>query len=200
VAQVHVLTRKCRSRCYSLSTLDRVVAAGGTDLVVAKSHSGNFTVGVNGIYTIAVSNIGGTASSGVITVSDLLNPNACFGCSGGRDFQFVSVMGTGWSCSTQHGFPSDWILVTCSSTTVIVAGGSSTPITLTVIPNMSGTVTNTVSVSGGGDTVLSNNTADDVTVVAAAVPTLPQWALIALTGLLAVAGFIALRRQTTLQS
>ena len=36
----------------------------GTDLTIAMSHAGNFTVGVNGVYTIVVSNIGGTASSG----------------------------------------------------------------------------------------------------------------------------------------
>jgi len=34
----------------------------GPDTTIAMSHSGNFTVGVNGIYTIVVSNIGRTAS------------------------------------------------------------------------------------------------------------------------------------------
>jgi hypothetical protein len=34
-------------------------AQAGPDLVIAMSHSGNFTVGANGIYTIVVSNIGG---------------------------------------------------------------------------------------------------------------------------------------------
>jgi hypothetical protein len=38
--------------------------AVGPAFTLAVSHAGNFTVGVNGVYTIVVSNIGGTASSG----------------------------------------------------------------------------------------------------------------------------------------
>src|SRR5579864_6160388 len=40
-------------------------AQAGPNLVIAMSHRGNFTVGVNGVYTILVSNIGGTAASSV---------------------------------------------------------------------------------------------------------------------------------------
>ena len=43
------------------------------DLRVTKSHSGNFTVGVNGVYTITVDNTLGTApTAGTITVTDTL--------------------------------------------------------------------------------------------------------------------------------
>jgi exosortase sorting signal-containing protein len=49
----------------------------------------------------------------------------------------------------------------------------------------------------GGDTVLTNNFATDPTLVVAAVPTLPEWAMIVLTALLALAGFVAMRRRAT---
>jgi hypothetical protein len=40
------------------------------NLVIASSHSGNFTVGVNGIYILVVSNIGATTSGIQVDVSD----------------------------------------------------------------------------------------------------------------------------------
>jgi hypothetical protein len=40
------------------------------DIRIAMTHTGNFTVGVNGIYTIVVSNGGSTAFSGRIDVID----------------------------------------------------------------------------------------------------------------------------------
>ena len=60
------------------------------DLTIAKSHSGNFTRGAPGTYTITVSNISpAAASSGIVTVSDPLpaglNP--------------TGASGSGWSCS-----------------------------------------------------------------------------------------------------
>jgi hypothetical protein len=45
-------------------------------------------------------------------------------------------------------------------------------------------------------TEVVNLAAADVTIVTAAVPTLPEWALIVLTALLALAGVVALRRRT----
>ena len=54
-----------------------------------------------------------------------------------------------------------------------------------------------MTVAGGSETNLTNDSASDVTIVVAAVPTLPEWARIALAGLLALAGFAALRRRTT---
>src|SRR5207237_6976928 len=60
------------------------------DLRVTKSHAGNFTVGVNGVYTITVDNaLGGAPTSGTITVTDTLPTG----------LGFVSATGTGWTCS-----------------------------------------------------------------------------------------------------
>jgi hypothetical protein len=170
-----------------------VTGAGPTpmeaDLSIAVSHSGNFTVGMNGVYTIVVSNIGGTASSGSLYVSDELT-----------EFpgQFVSATGTGWSCSLQFfGFPNTHEFVDCTSTSVIAAGGSASPITLMVIPQVGRTVANTAVLENLSllSPVLAAST--DVTIIVAAVPTLPEWAMIALTALLALAGVTALRRRTT---
>jgi uncharacterized repeat protein (TIGR01451 family) len=168
-------------------------AQTGPDLVVAKSHSGNFTLDTNGVYTIVVSNIGATASSGQITVEDQL-PNA---------LHVVSASGTGWSCSVRDSCiicPGVSEIVDCNSAAVVTPGASAFPLTLTVKPCcfvQGQTVTNTVAVAGGGETIVTNDTASDPTIVVVPVPTLPQWALIALTVFLGLAGVAALRSRTT---
>jgi hypothetical protein len=157
----------------------------GTDLAIAKSHSGHFTVGMNGVYTIVLSNIGDTA----------ITPGAVHDDLTGLPFEVVSATGTGWNCSFPY---PGLVLMECFSHTVIAPGGFSLPITLTVRPTISGTVTNTArafySIPPDGTGVAASS---DVTIVVAAVPTLPQWAMIALTALVALAGFAALRRRTT---
>jgi uncharacterized repeat protein (TIGR01451 family) len=128
------------------------------DLQVAKSHAGSFTTGSNGVYTILVNNTLGTApTSGAITVTDTLPAGLAF----------VSAAGTGWSCLHASG------TVTCTSSTVIGAGATSpNPITLTVAvgPTAAPNVTNTATVSGGGEPAVNNgnNSASDYTVVALA--------------------------------
>src|ERR1700688_3590754 len=87
-------------------------AQAGPNLAIAMSHTGNFTVGQNGIYTIVVSNIGGgAASSGLIAVSDTISTSI----EQNIDYPqlaFVSATGTGWSCSRNlvGGFPFDWLV------------------------------------------------------------------------------------------
>jgi uncharacterized repeat protein (TIGR01451 family) len=162
-------------------------AQAGPNLVIAMSHRGNFTVGENGVYTIVVSNIGGTATSGAMYVQDGLT---------GLPFTFVSGTGTGWDCFlSEHGPPGGAFAI-CESISAIGPGASAFPITLTVIPTVSGTWTNTVGLSAGRE-VITIPSASDPTIVVAAVPTLPQWAMIVLTALLALAGVTALRRRTT---
>ena len=157
-------------------------AQAGPNLVMAMSHHGDFTVGVNGVETIVVSNIGVAASSGEISVEDPLQPSV-------SALEFVSATGTGWSCSYIVGFPNE--TVHCLSSSVIAPEGSAFPITLTVRPSYSGTVTNLACFE-----VFAGCTSD-VIIVVAAVPTLPEWAMIALSTLLALAGVTALRRRTT---
>ena len=165
------------------------VAPATTDVIVAKSHTGSFTEGTNGTYTIAVSNQGLTASTGTITVTDTLPTG----------LTFVSATGTGFTCSNAGQ------VVTCTSSTVIPASSAGNSITLTVLPAAAAvpTVVNSAVVSGGGDTVTTNNTTADVTVVTPLVvppitpippvPTLPQFAMLALALLLAGVGYMRLR-------
>lgn len=162
-------------------------AAAAADLIIVKSHSGNFVEGTNATFTIAVSNIGGTASAGTYTVVDTLPAG----------LTFVSGTGTNWACSNVGQ------VVTCTNSTVIAASSSGSSISLVVTPGASAvpSVTNTATISGGGDTVLTNNTTVDVTAVTPLVPpvpTMPQWMMIGLMALVGLAGFAALSRRQAL--
>src|ERR1700730_4771734 len=53
-------------------------AQTGPNLAMAVHHTGNFTVGQSGVYTIVVSNNGGTPSSGEIDVDDGLTGPGLF--------------------------------------------------------------------------------------------------------------------------
>src|SRR5439155_23328060 len=59
------------------------------DLTIAKSHTGNFAQGqVGATYTITVTNSGGAATAGTVTVSDTLPAG----------LTPTGAAGTGWSC------------------------------------------------------------------------------------------------------
>ncbi len=126
------------------------------DLRLSKTHTGSFVVGSTGSYTLTVDNVLGTGpSAGTVTVTDNLPTGLSYVPAGSG--------GTGWSCSAAGS------VVTCTSSTVIPAGGTAAPITLNVavasvaVPS----VTNLASVSGGGEPSFnsSNNSAADFTVV-----------------------------------
>jgi uncharacterized repeat protein (TIGR01451 family)/fimbrial isopeptide formation D2 family protein len=125
------------------------------DLVVTKSHSGNFAVGVNGLYTLTASNIGLQATTGTITVVDTLPTG----------LTYVSATGTNWTCSFSS--PN----VTCTRTTAIAANDSAPPISLTVTPTAAAAsaspVVNTATVSGGNEPAgnAGNDTVNDTTYV-----------------------------------
>ncbi|HEY2930400.1 MAG TPA: PQQ-dependent sugar dehydrogenase [Acidobacteriota bacterium] len=127
-------------------------AQGVADAAMNKRHRGNFLGGGSGIYTLSVQNLGTVASSGVVTVTDVL--------PAGLSYQ--SASGSGWSCS-----PSSQT-VTCTSSGALAAGAGST-ILMTVAVSVTAAqyVTNTVSVSNSSDAVAANNSASDPTVVIA---------------------------------
>ena len=126
------------------------VTACGVDLAIAKSHSGSFVVGVNGVYTLAVSNVGNGPSTGAITVSDTL-PNG---------LSYVSGTGAGWNCAAAGQ------AVTCTNPGPL-AGGASSSIALTVAVGAAAvpSVTNTAAVSTPGDPNAANNSSSDPTTV-----------------------------------
>jgi uncharacterized repeat protein (TIGR01451 family) len=122
-----------------------------TDLTVAKSHTGNFTQGQSGSYSITVTNSGGVASSGTVTVTDTLPAGLTPG----------TATGTGWTCNTAGQ------TVTCTRSDAL-GGGSSYPaisVPVTVAPNSALSLTNTASVSGGNDSNAGNNSSSDPTTV-----------------------------------
>jgi uncharacterized repeat protein (TIGR01451 family) len=119
------------------------------DLTIAKSHSGTFSRGGSGTYALTATNSGDAASSGPVTVTDIL--------PGGLTPTIAA--GTGWTCGivTQT--------VTCSRSDVLAGGASHPPITVTVTVAQSaaGSLTNLASVAGGNEQVTGNNTASDPT-------------------------------------
>ena len=124
------------------------------DLTISKTHTGNFTQGqTDATYTITVSNAGAAPTSGTVTVVDSLPVGLTFH----RGANLLG--GTGWTC--------DFITLTCTRADSLAPGASYPPITLTltVDQNAPASVTNSVSVSGGGEANTANDTATDPTTI-----------------------------------
>ncbi len=120
------------------------------DLSISKSHTGNFTPGQTGaVYTITVTNPGTAATSGPVSVADTL-PSG---------LTATAIGGTGWTCLLAS--------LNCTRSDALAPSGSYPPITVTVdvAANAAGSLTNTATVSGGGESNTSNDTAHDVTVI-----------------------------------
>ncbi len=132
------------------SATDVATIVGGPDLTIAKAHTGNFAQGQTGAtYTITVTNSGTAPTNGAITVSDAL-PNG---------LTATAFAGTGWACTLSP--------LSCTRNEAIAAGASAPPLTLTVniSVNAPANVINVATVSGGGETTTTNNTAMDPTTI-----------------------------------
>jgi uncharacterized repeat protein (TIGR01451 family) len=117
------------------------------DMTLTLHHNGNFGLGQTGVYTITASNLGGGPSSGTVTVVDIL-PSG---------LTAAAMSGTGWSCTLNT--------ATCTRSDALAPGSSYPSITLTVNVStvISSSVNNTATISGGGETVTSNDLVGDVT-------------------------------------
>jgi uncharacterized repeat protein (TIGR01451 family) len=126
------------------------------DLTISKSHTGNFTQGQTGAqYTITVSNVGLGSTSGTVSVVDTLPAG----------LTATALSGTGWSCSLAT--------LTCTRSDALASGSYPNIIlTVNVASNAPSSVTNSATVSGGGEQNTANNTANDPTTVNQA-PTAP---------------------------
>ena len=116
------------------------------DLTITLMHAGNFTQGDTGdVYTITVRNSGGTATTGTVSVSDAV-PSGLTG---------TAISGVGWNC-TQPAGP-------CTRSDALNGGGTYPAInfTVNVAANAPASVTDTATVSGGGEINTSNDTASD---------------------------------------
>jgi FG-GAP-like repeat/Domain of unknown function DUF11/FG-GAP repeat len=127
------------------------VLLGGTqapDLSITIEHAGSFARGLSGAtYTITVSNVGYASTSGTVTVTDSLSPGLVP----------ISIEGNGWTCLLTT--------LTCTRADPLSKLASYPEITVTVsvssgAPNG---VTNGVTVSGGEEVNLTNDTTSDFT-------------------------------------
>jgi hypothetical protein len=98
---------------------------------------------------MTVNNIGTDATLGTVTVVDTLPVG----------LTATAISGTGWICTLAT--------LTCTRADALAAAGSYPVITVTVnvAANAANSVTNNVSVSGGGEVNLANDTAADVTTI-----------------------------------
>jgi uncharacterized repeat protein (TIGR01451 family) len=127
-----------------------VVAA--PDLAITKTSPAAFAQGLNGNYTITVSNVGTLATSGTITVRDTLPAG----------MSYVSGAGANWTISGTNN-------VVVATTTTAIAGGADAVFTVTVAPQAAAvpSVTNKAVVSGGNQFNLANDTSIITTPVTA---------------------------------
>ncbi|MGW7445831.1 hypothetical protein [Kitasatospora sp. NPDC054795] len=118
-------------------------------LTIAKSHTDPFIEGEDGVYTITVGNLATASptSGTTVTVHDLLP----------EGLRADRITGTGWNCVLAT--------LTCTRSDILSAGHSYPPITLTVDVSCHAReqVTNTVTVTGGGD--ITTHTATDPTTI-----------------------------------
>jgi hypothetical protein len=131
----------------------RLLAPEIPDLTVASTHSGTFRQGQTGaVYMVTVTNAGWASTSGTVTLIDTL-PAA---------LTATAMSGMGWSCALAT--------LTCARSDTLAYGASYPPITLTVnvAADAPASVTNTATVSGGGDADPADNKAVDVTAIAPA--------------------------------
>ncbi len=150
----------------SFTNPTNVGAAPPPDLSITKTHTDPFTVGVNGVYTITVVNVGVGVANGNVHVVDNVPAT----------FTVGTVTPNGWTCAVT-GLPATGQVLTCDMTATNLAGGNTAMPTIQfqAMPssNNPSQYTNSVTVSNAGDTFLGNNTATDVTnVQAAALPDL----------------------------
>jgi len=131
------------------------------DLTITKTHADPFSRGQTGAsYNITVKNSGAGPTLGTVTVVDTL-PNVA------NTLVATAMTGTGWTCTLGT--------LTCTRSDVLAPGASYPAITLTVnVPtNIKANVTNTVTVSGGGETNTGNDTANDPTHIGAPIQITP---------------------------
>lgn len=119
------------------------------DLVIDKSHQGNFIAGDNGVYTLRVTNSGNHQTAGTVTVVDQLPAG----------LTATAIAGAGWQCDLNS--------LSCVRSDPLDSGSSYPDVTLSVrvAENPPGDVINTATVSGGGETpgVFGNNVDQDPT-------------------------------------
>jgi uncharacterized repeat protein (TIGR01451 family) len=135
---------------------DSASAGGGVgkvaDLTIVKTHApATFLRGASGTFTLIVSNVGTGPTAGLTTVADTIPAG----------FTATAASGTGWSCAIGP-------TVICTRSDALAVGSAWPPIsvTVTVAQAAAASVSNTATVSGGGDITPVNDSSTDVVPVA----------------------------------
>lgn len=118
-----------------------VTTPAGPQLKLAKTHTDDFTMNQQGTYTLTVTNVGQSSTTGALTLKDALPAG----------MQFVSASSTHGTIS---GAPANGTTGNISfsfTPSAPIAPNETATITLTVLPTQGGTLTNYASVEGGGD-------------------------------------------------
>ena len=119
------------------------------DLAMIKSHTGSFTQGQTGTYSLTVHNFGVVVTSGAITVTE--QPPAGLTIS--------SMSGTGWTCTVAS--------LTCTRSDVLDRDAQYPVITVlaNIATNAAANLVNTARVDGANDYDLTNNSMADAATV-----------------------------------
>ena len=120
------------------------------DLTIVKMANGTLTQGqIGASYALTVSNIGPGPTIAAVSVTDVLPVG----------LSATAMTGTGWSCTLAT--------LTCTRADMLAAAAAYPPITLTVdvASNAPANVVNAATVSGGGESNVSNNTSTITTPV-----------------------------------
>ncbi|MGD0833546.1 MAG: hypothetical protein ABSA40_03855 [Candidatus Dormibacteria bacterium] len=144
------------------STVDAYI--GRADLQIVKSHSGDFSAGADGTYTLTVTNNGPSTAGAPITVTDPMVSPESFVSAGGSN-----ALST-WSCGLSGSTVTCTLDALAGGATTLASGVTAPAISLVVKTPSStpdGTpVTNTASVSSPTyDAIPGNNTSSDPTVI-----------------------------------
>ena len=155
---VSVFTNAAETNTNNNSAADIVTIDQRPDVIIAKTHTGNFVQGGTGTYTLHVSNIGqgNLAANSSVRVNEFPGPNS--------GLTVTSMTGTGWACLS----PYDSSTGGCVRNDTLAAGASYPDITVTVsiAPNAPAAATNFATVSElatDGSTV--KNTDSNVAVI-----------------------------------
>jgi large repetitive protein len=119
---------------------DPTMVDASADLAIVKSHAATIEAGTSTAYTLAVTDLGPSDAAGPITVSDTLPSSETYEPSSGG--------GTGaatWSCTARTATPT---VVTCTLPGPLPVGPApSITLDVAVSPGVTGTITNTATVS-----------------------------------------------------
>ena len=136
------------------------------DLAISTTHAGSFSQSdVADTVNITVNNVGSLASSGTVTVTDILP-------TGLTPTEVNTGTINGWSVSTSGQ------TVTATRSNALAAGSAypALPITVSVSRTAASSLSNTANVSGGGESNLNNDASTDtVSIATVATTPLESW-------------------------